>query len=366
MIINKHKLEHWYKTFFHKSIYNISEHAISPSPYSNVMHSYDINTINNLTLEYATENLLGEIKKNIASLYSAKEDNILITNGAAEALYILLSLFSEKEKNIIVQSPFYYNYSLLLSNTNTTLRPWNPGKNSNDKVKGLFTLIDANTKAVLLNNPNNPTGLLLSYEEIKEITAACREKEVFVLADEVGLPLTPRIHAIPCYNVSSMFTASIGSLSKLYGAPGLRIGWIVSSSKIIEQCSRYKDVISISNPNVSLFIANKIITNQKLIDKTIDKVFSNISIVNEWMKNNVWYQWEPPTFSLSSLIYYKMRISSFQFCKTILKNYGIFTAPGDCFGIKNSFRISLGCDSLVLSKCLEHLKISSTGPRYEF
>jgi len=359
MEIDKHILEDWYKKNLTADVINISEYSIEPMTYGEVSTYFSIpnDLIESTTLSYATEKNLTDLKEKLSVFYKASPENILITNGASEAIFIILSLMAEYGCNIITQSPFYYNYEKLLNNYGMRLQKWNVLNNVNCKknINILKELINNHTKLILLNNISNPTGIIFSSENLLTILEYCKKFNIYVAVDEVGLPFrTDELNTLPIYKLSSVFGISIGSLSKLFGVPGIRVGWIVSNPEVIKKCETYKDVISISNSELSLIIANRILSkNEDFLSKRINIIKSNICIIEEWIKRVESLDWEKPLFNLSALIKYKRKINSFDYCKGLLNRKKVFVAPGSCFNVEFSFRISLACNIKNLIKGLQ-------------
>jgi aspartate/methionine/tyrosine aminotransferase len=357
MEINEHVLEKWYKSYYTNSVLNISEYSVDAFSIRELIQRFSIsnNKLKECRLNYALEKELNELKKRLAIKFNSSPDNVLITNGASEALYIIITLMCKDRCNIIIQKPFFYNYQRIIENTNTEYRSWNVlYKNPSDEIKQLREIINPKTRLVLISNPNNPCGRLYSNKQLSRISTICEEQQAILAVDEVGLPaLSEGFLVNSISSISPSKSISIGSFSKLFGVPGIRVGWLIADTETISQCEKYKDVLSISNSELSLIIANQMLENiGNYLPAAISAVYRNIDIVAKWISENDKFHWEKPKFSLSALIMYDDQYSSQEFCHHLLKRSNVFIVPGSCFCIEKSFRISLGCDTEKLKKGL--------------
>lgn len=158
---------------------------------------------------------------------------IFTSYGASEGIELCLTALADPGDNIILPSPGYPLYSALNSKLNLESRFYelDESKGWQPNVESMASLIDERTKALVLINPNNPTGSLCSDETLLEIIELARRKNIIIFADEIydrmmydGLKHTPiasLAHDIPII--------TFGSLSKCYLAPGWRVGWAVVS-----------------------------------------------------------------------------------------------------------------------------------------
>ena len=149
-----------------------------------------INTLMDTELNYAHANGIPELRNNIAALYSgsgAKEDNILVTVGAIEANYLTIRTLLSPEDEIIIMRPNYMQIWGVAKNHNLNIKTFNL-KEENGwalDVDELKEAVTPKTKLIAVCNPNNPTGYILSEDEMGAIVSAADSVGAWILADEV-------------------------------------------------------------------------------------------------------------------------------------------------------------------------------------
>ncbi len=181
-------------------------------------------------------------RKKLTGYYSKKNvivnpNDIIVTSGASEALFFTLGSIMDPGDEIIIPEPFYANYNGFSIANGIKIAPITSTIDDNfslPKINEFKKLINSKTKAILICNPNNPTGYLYSKEEIKKLVEIVKEYDLFLIADEVYREFTYD----GCKHYSIMEEESINqnaimidSVSKRYSMCGARIGCVVSRNK---------------------------------------------------------------------------------------------------------------------------------------
>jgi len=181
-------------------------------------------------------------RKKLTGYYSKKNvivnpNDIIVTSGASEALFFTLGSIMDPGDEIIIPEPFYANYNGFSIANGIKIAPITSAIDDNfslPKINEFKKLINSKTKAILICNPNNPTGYLYSKEEIKKLVEIVKEYDLFLIADEVYREFTYD----GCKHYSIMEEESINqnaimidSVSKRYSMCGARIGCVVSRNK---------------------------------------------------------------------------------------------------------------------------------------
>ncbi|WP_309474825.1 aminotransferase class I/II-fold pyridoxal phosphate-dependent enzyme [Dissulfurirhabdus thermomarina] len=158
---------------------------------------------------------------------------ILVTNGASEAIDFALSALVNKGENVLVPSPGYPLYNALLSRLIGEARPYalDEANGWQPDVDHMARQIDERTRAIVLINPNNPTGAVYSEETLRQVIALARAHNLVLLSDEIydQLILNSKPHISPAALDPELPIITFNGLSKCYLAPGFRIGWAVVS-----------------------------------------------------------------------------------------------------------------------------------------
>lgn len=165
------------------------------------------------------------------------KDEILITSGGSEALLFAIIAIADPDDEILVPEPFYTNYNGFSSAVNVNVRPITCKAEdgfhlpSKETIKGLIT---PKTRAILLSNPGNPTGVVYTREEIEMIAEIAKEHDLFILSDEVYREFTyDGLEFTSFGDIKEVEdrVVIVDSISKRYSACGARIGSLASKNK---------------------------------------------------------------------------------------------------------------------------------------
>ena len=178
----------------------------------------------------------------LAEYYSKKnvivnQKNIIVTSGASEALFFTLGSIMDPGDEIIIPEPFYANYNGFSIANGIKIAPITSTIDDNfslPKISEFKKLINSKTKAILICNPNNPTGYLYSKDEIKKLVDVVKEYDLFLIADEVYREFTYdgyKHYSIMEEDSINQNAIMIDSVSKRYSMCGARIGCVVSRNK---------------------------------------------------------------------------------------------------------------------------------------
>lgn len=291
------------------------------------------------------------LRKLVVEKYYPKYDEnteIIITNGSSQGLFnVLLTLISSFEDEVIIAGPYYpayYNVIRLLGAKPVVI----------DTSKSQFKLnrelleikVNKNTKALIINEPNNPTGVSYTLSEKKELLNYSVEKEIYVIVDEIYRLYTDSSY-VPFHdlldNNSKKYFIFINGLSKSHLMTGYRIGFVLSNPLFCQQLRKanYLIVSSISS-----------IMQQAAIGALTDDYFCEF--VKKYYLNNVAMLLDALKFLKVPYVdttcgYYvfidvsKFNMSGREFCLFFSKNYHIALVPGDLFGVDYSNYIRVSC-----------------------
>lgn len=318
-------------------------------------------------LAYGTATGLPALRKRVAEIHSSEnvkltEDNVVITPGSIMANYLVLTTICGKGDHLICQYPTYGQLYILPRFQGVDVDLWKM-KAENDwipKVEDLAAMIKPNTKAIVVNNPSNPTGTVLPDNVLKEILALAEKHNILVFADEVFSPLfhTSDPPPPPLVSLGYKKSVSTGSVSKSYGLPGIRVGWVVSQDPaILEQVITAMDYttnfMSQLDEGVAAFALGPDVLPQ-LLERNLAGCRSRIATLDEFVKRNAGRcSWVAPKGAGTAFIRILNRdgtpVDDLKFCNQLVDKYGVSVIPGgQCFSdeglddFKGYIRLTLG------------------------
>lgn len=322
------------------------------------------------------------LRQRLASLYSAKtteplsEANILIMNGAIAANFMVLYSLIGPGDHVICVYPTYQQLYSVPESLGAEVSLWKLKKHKKyiPVLDDLETLVKPNTKMIIINNPNNPTGSTTPKSVLQGIVDFARKKDIIVLSDEVYRPLfhgvSPMDSEFPPSIVSMGYAKTIatGSMSKAYALAGIRVGWIASRDQSIIELiaeARHYTTISVSqlDDQVAAYALSSSVIHG-LLGRNIQLAKTNIAILEEFIEEHGEFcSWTKPTGGTTALVRFERdgsAVEDVQFCKDVLgKTKVMFLPASKCFGngkdFKGFVRIGFVCETYVLKEALEKL-----------
>jgi aspartate/methionine/tyrosine aminotransferase len=301
-------------------------------------------------LGYPHTNGLPELRERIAALYpGASPENVLVTNGCAEANFNSVLTVLQPGDEILVMLPNYMQIWGVAQNFGFALKTFSLQESSGWGVDldGLDRAVNAKTKLIAICNPNNPTGHILSQTELGSILEKAGEVGAWVLADEV-YEGTERLQEEVTPSVWGQYekVLATGSLSKAYALPGLRLGWVVAPRGMVQQIWARQDYTTISASLLSNVIATYALRHDvrnRLLDRARKYVREGYSLLEGWLEEHPQlFQLHPPQAAAIAFVRYDLEISSTALWERLIHEKSVLVVPGDHFGHDHHLRISFG------------------------
>ena len=345
--------------------YNLSESGAHPVLLGELL-SNDPDRINSLLsteLTYPHVNGVPELRENIAALYDgAGPQNVLVTVGAAEANYITTRTLLSAGDEIVIMLPNYmqiwgiaWNHGLKVKAFH--LREQNGWAPDLDELDAVVT---ANTRLIAVCNPDNPTGYILSEAEMDAIVAVAERVGAWILADEVyGGAERLTDEQTPSFYGRYDKVVAMGSLSKAYGLPGLRIGWAVGPEDTLDDIWARHEYTTISATMLSNKLAAIALSPEvrpTLIERTRQYIRRGYPVLQEWMESHGdTFSLCPPQAAAIAFVRYHLDINSTEFTERLRKEKSVLIVPGDHFGMDKFVRISYGLPHSYLVLALDRI-----------
>ncbi len=320
-----------------------------------VLNGYEINSY--FYTGYTDEYNL-ELEEKISDFYKGVDDLDIVSLPGAQISNSLVFLASfDHGDEVIVESP---NYEPLFKfpkkiglKVVTFKRRFENGFNI--KIEELDECISKKTKAVVITNPHNPSGVFLGEEKLKEIQQYLEDKGVLLVVDEIFRDFVKDGSSALEYGSNVVVTSSF---SKIFGMGGIRIGWAATRNKeLIEQIYQLKFQMNLLNSTLSEKMVLKTLENREtLLTEVRNLIQRNISMINGWIEGSKNLQWVPPSNVNISFPRLKLPCNSYEFSQRALKE-GVLVSPGRffskdfddhirlCFGMKTQ-KLALGLQKL--------------------
>ncbi|MCP4453223.1 MAG: aminotransferase class I/II-fold pyridoxal phosphate-dependent enzyme [Planctomycetes bacterium] len=358
-------MERMMSQFEQNVAYNLSESGVHPLQLKELLaHQPErIDQFMATELNYPHVNGIPELRTNIAQLYTnAAPDNVLVTVGAIEANYIAIRTLLCAGDEIVVMLPNY-------------MQIWGIAKNHDLKVKTfhlreedgwapdlaeLESVVTPNTKLIAICNPNNPTGRFLTESEMDRIVACAERTGAWILADEVYRGASRVFdEENPSFYGRYDRVLAIGSMSKAYGLPGLRLGWIAGPADTLDDMWARHEYITISATMLSNQLATIALSpdvRPLLLKRTRGYIRDGYPILQAWMDSHKnLFSLSPPDATATAFVRYHLDVNSTELTERLCREKSVLIVPGDHFGLDHFVRISFGLPKDYLVAGLERI-----------
>ena len=315
-------------------------------------------------INYPHVNGIPQLRENIAALYDgAGIDNVLVTVGAAEANHVIIQTLLEPGDELATQSPTYKQVWGLAQNMGCKVRPFRlvPEAGWQLDIDELNAQVNDRTRIIAICNPNNPTGHIMTAAEMDAVIAAADRVGAWILADEVyrGAERVQQ-EETPSFYGRYPKVLALGSMSKAYGLPGLRIGWLVGPHATVEDIWRRHEYTTITATMLSNILASHALSPEvrpRIIQRTRDYIRNGFPVLEEWMaKQDGLFSCTPPQASAVSFIRYQLDMNSTQLMEKLCREAGVFVGAGDSFGMDHHLRVAFGQDREVLEDAFARME----------
>lgn len=300
-------------------------------------------------LGYTESTGASSLRQEIAKIYTGiQPEQVLVHSGAEEAIFLFMHAVLQPGDHIIVHWPCYQSLFEVAKSIGAEVSFWNAHEENGwaldlDELK---QLVRPNTKAVVVNTPHNPTGYLMSRSDYEALNQFVQEKGLLLFSDEVyresEYDAANRLPSACQINPSAV---SLGVVSKTYGLPGLRIGWIATQNKnIYDRMAALKDYTSICSSAPSEYLAELGLRHRDaLVWRNRGIIRRNLAVLDEFFgRHGDLFTWTKP---IAGPIAYPKYLGGDveQFCDELVTRQGVLLLPGTMYDDRgNHFRIGFG------------------------
>jgi len=331
--------------------YNLSESGVHPLTPRELVDG-DIDAVLDQPLVYTQSNGTLELRAAIAALYpGATNDHVEVTNGGSEANYIVVWRLVEPGDEVALLVPNYMQTFGLARAFGATVRVWPLIEDAGARrwrpdLDALRSIVSNRTKLIIICTPNNPTGARLRAGELDEIASIASRHGCWVLSDEVYRGAELDAEESPSMWDRYERTIVTSGLSKAYGLPGLRIGWIVAPPSFIEMTWALHDYTTIAPGALSDRLARIALAparRTRLLERTRSILHANLPLVERWLHDHdPAFSWIRPEAGAIFYVRYNYKINSTELVTRLRETKSVLIVPGDHFGMDGYLRVGYG------------------------
>jgi len=365
MKIETFALERWMTRWETVVRYDLAESGIKPMTVDELLtlagRDSALDQMLHISLGYSEARGTEELRQLLAALYrDVTPDEILVTTGAIEANFLLFNVLLNPGDHVIVVDPAYQQLQSVPKAIGCDVSLWKlrPENDFRYDLDELEALVNVRTRLIVINTPHNPTGSVLTPAEQQRVFEIAERVGARVMGDEAYRWLTLPGREPFAGPVRDLGTRgiSVGTLSKPFGLPGLRIGWITATSEIVQACWSQRDYVSLSPGKLNDYLATIAIRQREAIfARTQEIAAENLATLEQWIheRENL-VSWAPPRGGLLGLLHYDIDVPSMELADRLAADASVMLAPGSAFGYEHFLRIGIGGDPATFREGLGH------------
>jgi aspartate/methionine/tyrosine aminotransferase len=363
-------MERMQSTWENRVEINLSESGVHPLRVEELCDTPELrDLLLHQELVYTQSNGTEDLRRAVAAMYPGATDaHVEVTNGGSEANYISVWNLVEPGDDVVMMVPNYMQTWGLARGFGANVKPWalkevREGNASRWRpdLDGLRSLATSKTKLILICNPNNPTGARLTDADLDGICRIASTHGSWVLSDEIYRGA--ELDGADTPSVWGRYERAIvtSGLSKAYGLPGLRIGWIVAPPDLIARLWSYHDYTTISPGAMSDLLARVALEparRQRIIARTRRMIATNYPVVRDWLSGyGDQFRHAAPEAGAIVYVAYKFPINSTELITKLKDTYSVLIVPGDHFHMDGYFRLGFGSHTDYLKDGLHRLNM---------
>jgi len=307
------------------------------------------NAFEHLWLGYTESQGAPALRQEISRLYhTIGADQVLVHSGAEEAIFLFMHAALSPGDHLIVHWPCYQSLYEVARAIGCEVTFWQAREDQGWALdmNDLIGHIRPSTRAVIINTPHNPTGWLMPRDEFGRLNRMLDQRKILLFSDEVyresEYSADDRLPAACDLNQRAV---SLGVMSKTYGLPGLRIGWVATrNAGLAEKMAALKDYTTICNSGPSEFLAEIALRHRdRLIRRNLDIITANLKLLDDFfLRCSSTFAWVRP--KAGPIAFVRLTGSEVdRFCHELVQKKGVLLLPGNLYGYGgNHFRIGFG------------------------
>lgn len=274
--------------------------------------------------------------------------NVLVSNGAKQSLFNVLFALMNEGDEVLLFSPYWVSYPEMVRICRGRVKVVEPGEGFQPDMEAVREKVTPHTRVIILNNPNNPSGIVYRDEFVKELVQFCEQNEIYLILDDIYHQLVFRSSRLPTgyvhtsRSVEESFLIISNGVSKTYGMTGFRIGWVVANSRLISLMGRVQSQMTSCPHIVSQAAAVGALTGSQHVTENLRQTIRNnrdlvlrelgtIPGVKVTIPEGAFYIL--PDFRAYDLD--SNRLAAF-----LLEKIYVATVPGAAFGMEGHLRMS--------------------------
>ncbi len=365
MHIEPFGVEIWMNEWETKCALNLAETCVESLTIAQLLalagkNDVDLSELLPMKMTYGAIEGSTRLRTAICALYERQKlENVVVTHGTIGANMLVHKTLVSAGDCVVAVVPTYQQHYSIPASIGADVHQLKLHEDNGflPDLNALRALVTPDTKLIAINNPNNPTGALMSRAMLEEIADIAREADAYILCDEVyrgtdqeGGGMTASIADIYEKGIST------ASMSKAFALAGLRLGWIAGPQEVLEAVAIHRDYDTISVGMIDdHFAALALEHADKVLARSQQITRGNLAVLESWVDSQPLITWVKPKSGTTALLKYDLPMSSRELCVDLLKETGVMFTPGSALNMEGYLRIGYANTPEILEEGLKRV-----------
>ncbi|HEU4455650.1 MAG TPA: capreomycidine synthase [Longimicrobium sp.] len=355
-------LEHWMRQYYFAVEADLGSSGVEDFPFGELRALLGLGQDELDALVFQDSQTLGgtELREALARRFAGgRAERVMATHGSTEANFLLMHALLKPGDEVVALKPIYPQLATVAAAIGCTVRPWRlrPERGWRPDVEEGCALITPRTRMVIVNFPHNPTGATLTPGELDALVGACDRVGAWLAWDAAFAELAHDAPPLPDPALRYERAVSMGTLSKAYGLPGLRVGWAVAEPAVLDAMVHLRDYTTLHlSPLVELVARRAVERGDRIVERRAAQARRNRDAVDRWIAGRPGaVSWTLPEGGACGFPRLHEVPDVEAFCHRLAREHRVLLVPGTCFGVPGHVRLGFGRAAEELEAGLERL-----------
>ncbi len=355
-------LEYWMRAYYFETEIDLGSSGVQNFSLGELRQLFNIATEDLDRIVLHDSRTLGdpELRKAIGDRWAkGNAERVMATNGSSEANYLVMHSLLEPGDEVVVLDPFYQQLYSIAETIGCKLKRWRLRFEDNFRpdLSEARRLIGPQTRMIVVNFPHNPTGASLTPAELDELIELASGAGAYLVWDAAFAEISYDSPVLTDPGERYDRSITLGTLSKAYGLPGLRVGWCLAAPDVLERLIRLRDYTTLHlSPLVELVATRAIENGDLLLKPRLAQARHNLELLSSWVdRHSEFVSIVRPQGGVCVFMRLHNVDDVEDFCRQFAHEYSVLLVPGTSFRDPNYVRLGFGCSTAELTEGLSRL-----------
>lgn len=355
-------LEKWMRDYYFATEVDIGSSGVQPYTFAEVRELAGISAAELDKVSFDDSATFGGpgVRQAVADRFAdGATDRVMVTHGSSEAIFLVMNALLRPGDEVIALDPSYQQLYGVAAALGCTVRRWRLrfAEAFRPDLDALRELVSDRTRVIVVNFPHNPTGVTLTPAQQRELVAVAERVGAYLVWDAAFAELTYGSRPLPDPGAWYERTVTLGTLSKAYGLPGLRLGWCLAAPPVLEECARLRDYVSLHLSPLVELVAERVLTRGDVfVGRRHALAAANRAVLTDWITDHSGLiSWVPPQGGVCGFVRLDAVADVTSLCRRLARADRVLLVPGSCFDHPGFARLGFGAATSELREGLARL-----------